>query len=83
MGTGRGGPCGNGAQDGGRWHATRRHLPRPNISSQQKGVQKNADGAVDVYFSPKVPVGKESNWVQTVTGKLWNTILHLYGLPEP
>ena len=26
----------------------------------------NADGSVDVYFGPKVPAGKETNWVQTV-----------------
>ena len=29
------------------------------------------------------PAGKESNWVQTVPGKGWFTILRLYGALEP
>jgi hypothetical protein len=51
----------------------------PSIGSQQKGVEKNADGSVDIYFGPKAPAGKESNWVQTVPGKSWNVVLRLYG----
>ncbi|MEZ6073192.1 MAG: DUF1254 domain-containing protein [Pirellulales bacterium] len=42
-------------------------------------VKANADGSYDIYFAPKAPVGKESNWIQTVPGKGWNTILRLYG----
>ena len=55
----------------------------PSVSSQTKGLQVNADGSVDVYFGPKAPPGKEKNWVQTVPGKGWNTILRLYGPLEP
>ena len=33
--------------------------------------------------TPEAPKGKESNWVQTVPGKGWNTILRLYGPLEP
>ena len=55
----------------------------PSVSSQTKGLQTNADGSVDVYFGPKPPAGKESNWVQTVPGRGWNTILRLYGPLEP
>ena len=55
----------------------------PSVSSQNKGVQANADGSVDVYFGPKTPPGKESNWVQTIPGKAWFTILRLYGPLEP
>jgi hypothetical protein len=51
----------------------------PSVSSQDKNVQANADGSVDVYFGPKAPRGKESNWVQTIPGKGWFTILRLYG----
>jgi hypothetical protein len=43
----------------------------------------NPDGSVDVYFGPAAPAGKEKNWVQTVPGKGWNTILRLYGPLEP
>ena len=55
----------------------------PSVSSQNKSVQSNPDGSVDVYFGPKAPAGRESNWVQTVPGKSWFTILRLYGPLEP
>ncbi len=55
----------------------------PSVSSQAKGLQVNPDGSVDVYFGPKAPTGKESNWVQTMPGTGWNTILRLYGPLEP
>ncbi len=55
----------------------------PSASSQRKGLQKNADGSIDVYFGPKAPIGKESNWVQTVPGKGWNVVLRMYGALEP
>jgi hypothetical protein len=55
----------------------------PSVSSQTKGLLVNADGSVDVYFGPKAPAGKEINWVQTIPGKGWNTILRLYSPLEP
>ncbi len=51
----------------------------PSVSSQNKDLQLNADGSVDVYFGPIPPEGKQSNWVQTIPGKSWFTILRLYG----
>jgi hypothetical protein len=54
-------------------------VPHPSIGSQKKGVVINDDRSVDVYFGPKPPKGKESNWVQTIPGKGWNLILRLYG----
>ncbi len=47
--------------------------------NSEKGVKVNSGGTTDVYFGPKVPKGKESNWIQTVPGKGWNTLLRLYG----
>jgi len=38
----------------------------------------NADGSFDIYFGPKAPQGKEANWIQTVPGKGWFTILRVY-----
>lgn len=38
----------------------------------------NADGSVDVVFGPEAPAQK-ANWIQTLPGKGWNTILRLYG----
>jgi hypothetical protein len=55
----------------------------PSVSSQNKDLQVNADGSVDVYFGPKAPPGKENNWVQTIPRKAWFTILRLYGPLEP
>ena len=51
----------------------------PSMGSQKEGVVVNPDTSVDVYFGPKAPAGKESNWVQTWPGKGWNVILRLYG----
>ena len=42
-----------------------------------------SDGSVDVYFGPKAAAGKEQNWVQTVPGKGWNTLLRFYSPLEP
>lgn len=55
----------------------------PAVSSQTKGLQVNPDTSVDIYFGPSAPAGKESNWVQTVPGKGWNTLLRLYGPLQP
>ena len=51
----------------------------PSMGSQREGVVVNPDTSVDIYFGPKAPAGKESNWVQTWPGKGWNVILRLYG----
>jgi hypothetical protein len=58
-------------------------LRYPSVSSQNKNLQVNDDGSVDVYFGPKTLAGKENNWVQTIPGKGWLTILRLYGPLEP
>ncbi len=55
----------------------------PTVGSQTKGLLVNKDGSVDVFFGPKSPAGKENNWIQTIPGKSWNTILRLYGPLEP
>jgi hypothetical protein len=55
----------------------------PTVGSQSDGFQKNADGSYDVFFSPEAPAGKEGNWVQTIPGKSWFTILRMYGPLEP
>jgi hypothetical protein len=55
----------------------------PTLDSYKKGMKKNADGSVDVYFSPKPPKGQESNWLQTIPGKSWFVALRMYGPLEP
>ncbi len=39
-------------------HALIRNMPWPSRSSQTPGLQKNADGSVDIYFGPKAPAGQ-------------------------
>jgi hypothetical protein len=51
----------------------------PSISSLKADVAVNPDTSVDVFFGPKAPRGRESNWIQTWPGKGWNVILRLYG----
>ena len=53
----------------------------PMASSQNKEMIVNPDNSVDVYFGPQAPEGKENNWIQTIPGKGWFTLLRLYG-PE-
>ena len=55
----------------------------PTVGSQDKGIEKNADGSYDLYFAPQAPKGKEGNWLQTLPGKSWFVILRLYGPLEP
>jgi hypothetical protein len=53
------------------------------LDSTQKDIKKNADGSVTVWFAPKAPTGQEANWVQTMPGKGWNSLLRLYAPLEP
>ncbi len=51
----------------------------PTVGSQDKGLKKNDDGSYDIYFAPKAPQGFENNWLETIPGKGWFTILRMYG----
>jgi hypothetical protein len=62
-------------------HALIRDQPRASRSSQNLDLQKNADGSVDVYFGPKAPAAKESNWVPTDPNGGFEVLFRLYG-PE-
>ena len=53
------------------------------LDSTQKDIEKNPDGSVTVWFGPKAPAGQESNWVQTMPGKGWNSLLRLYAPLRP
>ena len=50
----------------------------PSIGSRDNPVQ-NADGSTDLYFGPNSPKGMEKNWVKTVPGKGWFSLIRLYG----
>ena len=54
--------------------------PEPSsIDSNMKNVVKNADGSVDIYFGPKAPEGKESNWLPTVPERRFFLLGRFYG----
>jgi len=60
-------------------HALIRNAAWPSRSSQTPGLQKNPDGSVDIYFAPKAPQGKDSNWVPTSAGNGFEVLFRLYG----
>jgi hypothetical protein len=64
-------------------HAPIRNARWPSRSSQTPGLQRNADGSVDVYFGPKAPAGKESNWIPTSTGGGFEVLFRFYGPEKP
>jgi hypothetical protein len=64
-------------------HAPIRNARWPSHSSQTPGLQKDADGSVDVYFGPKAPAGKESNWVPTSTDGGFEVLFRFYGPEKP
>lgn len=64
-------------------HALIRNLPRSGRSSQSRDLKKNADGSTDIYFGPKAPAGKESNWVPTRAGAGFEVLFRFYGPQKP
>jgi hypothetical protein len=60
-------------------HALIREVSRPSLASNDTAVQKNPDGSVDIYFGPKAPAGKESNWVPTDPKGQFELLFRLYG----
>ena len=57
--------------------------PQAGLNSLSGTVKRNTDGSYDIYFAPKAPKGKESNWIQTIPGKSWFILLRMYGPLEP
>jgi hypothetical protein len=59
----------------------------PRAGSQNfpsPAAEAGADGSTVVYFGPTQPAGvKRGNWIQTIPGKGWFTILRLYSPLEP
>ena len=60
-------------------HALIRGVSRASLASNDTAVQKNGDGSVDIYFGPKAPTGKESNWVPTDPKREFELLFRLYG----
>jgi len=64
-------------------HALIREMPRAGRSSQSPGLQTNADGSTDIWFGPKAPVGRESNWVPTSVNGQFEVLFRFYGPEKP
>lgn len=64
-------------------HALIRNMQWSSRASTTPGVQKNGDGSVDVYFGPKSPAGKESNWIPTDPKGKFEVLFRFYGPQKP
>jgi hypothetical protein len=64
-------------------HALIRNSLCSSRASTTAGIQKNGDGSTDVYFGPKAPVGKDSNWVPTNPGGQFEVMFRFYGPEKP
>lgn len=64
-------------------HALVKNMDKASVASIGVGVEKNADGSVDVFFAPKAPAGKEANWVPTDPTRKFELLFRLYGPEKP
>jgi hypothetical protein len=60
-----------------------REAPVVTLDSYNQGMQRNADGSVDIYFGPKPPAGKEANWIYTAAGKAFFPAMRFYDPDKP
>jgi len=56
--------------------------PFPSKNNVRDNLNMNADGSVDIYLGPTAPAGQENNWIQTVPGKGWFSLLRFYSPTE-
>lgn len=66
----------------GQTHALVQGMKYSSRASTTPGLQKNADGSVDIYFGAKAPQGKESNWVPTDPNRSFELLARFYGPEE-
>jgi hypothetical protein len=64
-------------------HALIKNLPRASRASNAQDLKKNADGSTDIFFGPKAPEGKESNWIPTDPEGRFEILFRLYGPEKP
>ena len=59
-------------------HALIKGMDRASRASNAADLEKNSDGSVDIWFGPKAPEGKESNWVPTDPNRRFELMFRLY-----
>jgi hypothetical protein len=64
-------------------HALIRNMPRASRASNGGELVRNSDGSTDVYFGPKAPAGKESNFVPTDPARPFELMFRLYAPTKP
>lgn len=64
---------------------TPQRFPRAGSQSYPSpAAEKGADGSTTIWFAPSQPQGvPRGNWIQTMPGKGWFTVLRLYSPLEP
>lgn len=62
-------------------HAFIKDMPYFSRASTTPGLQKNADGSVDLYFGEKAPEGKDANWIPANPTGEFELLARFYG-PE-
>jgi hypothetical protein len=59
-----------------------RKQEKSSVDSNQPNLAKNSDGSVDIYFGPKAPKGKKTNWIPTTKDRRFFLLFRFYG-PKP
>lgn len=59
-------------------HALIKNVSRASRSSQIPELTRNSDGSIDLYFGPKAPKGKETNWVPTDPKRKFELMFRAY-----
>ncbi len=62
-------------------HTLLQGTKRPGLASTAKGLAKNADGTIEIFFGPTAPAGRDANWVPTDPARPFELLFRLYG-PE-
>ena len=62
--------------------STLRNIDKNSIDNTLKELKWNKDGSVDIYFGPKAPKGKKSNWLETIPNRRFFLLARFYGPGE-
>jgi hypothetical protein len=62
-------------------HTLIRDLPWSSRCSLTQGLQRNADGSVDIHFGVNAPAGMESNWIPTSANRDFEVAFRFF-IPE-
>jgi hypothetical protein len=53
-------------------------VDRASRASNSGDLQNNVDGSTDIFFGPKAPTGKESNWIPTDPARRFELMFRFY-----